>query len=84
MVTFVIFTSGGSMEYVLFAALSGVAAVLFNYAFPMVTSNAKVSPYLTSYAGKTIVTAATFFVVLIVAGSLMALVGERTSLPTPV
>lgn len=70
------------MEIVLFLALSGVAAVLFNYGFPKVTANAKVSPYLGSYAGKTAVTAITFFAVLIVAATLMAVVGERSNIPS--
>ena len=70
------------MEMVLFLALSGVAAVLFNYGFPKVTANSRVSPYLGSYAGKTAVTALTFFVVLVAAASLMAAVGERSKIPT--
>lgn len=72
------------MTYVMFLALSGVAAVLFNWLFPMVTANPKVSPYTTSYAGKTVVTAVTFFVVLVVAASLMTLVDGKQSIPTPV
>lgn len=71
------------MEYVLFLALSGAAAVIFNWLFPQVLADPRVSPYSGSYFGKTAVTALTFFVVLIVAGSLMALVGERAKIPTP-
>lgn len=73
------------MTYVMFLALSGIAAIVFNWLFPMVTANAKVAPYTSSYAGKTVVTAVTFFVVLVVAASLMTLVdGKSTSIPTPV
>lgn len=70
------------MEYVLFLALSSAAAVIFNWLFPQVLANPKVSPYSGSYFGKTAITAVTFFVVLIVAGSLMAVVGEKSNIPT--
>ena len=72
------------MEYLLFFALSGVAAVIFNWAFPQITANPQVTPYTGSYFGKTAVTAVTFFVVLIVAASLMSIVGERSNIPTPI
>lgn len=63
------------MEWVFFAVFSVVAAMIFNWVNPriMATTWAQ-SPGASSFIGKTLVTGAAFFIVLIAASFLMALV----------
>lgn len=77
------------MEYVLFFALSAIAALLFGPVSAKLNSlagsvqNSKAQQLLGSYAGRTAVTATAFFVVLIVAASLMSLLVGRKAAEVP-
>ena len=70
------------MEWLLFAVLATLAAILFNYGAPKISNTAFAQKYQGSYAGRTGITAVSFFVVLLVAALLMSLAGERSPIPT--
>jgi hypothetical protein len=67
------------MEWVFFGVFSILAAIIFNYVNPKVSAMSWAQgPSASGYIGKTLVTGAAFFVVLIVAGLLMsAVTGKR-------
>jgi hypothetical protein len=72
------------MEYVFFAAFATLAAILFNYGYPRVTAMTWAqSTTFSSYAGKTFLTAISFFVVLLAAGFLISIVSGNSKGATP-
>ena len=77
------------MEWIMFLALSAIAAILFNPVFGFLSSkagtvqNTSAQKFLGSYAGRTAVVTAAFMVVLVVAASLMSLIGGRKAADVP-
>lgn len=70
------------MEFLFFAAFSILAAMLFNFGNPRIMAMSWAqTPRATTYAGKTIVTALSFFVVLMAAGLIMGFVKQGASTP---
>jgi protein-S-isoprenylcysteine O-methyltransferase Ste14 len=71
------------MEWVFFAVFSVLAALVFNFVNPKIMAMSWAqTPNASSFIGRTLVTAASFFVVLAVAGVLMSLVtGKAERLP---
>lgn len=62
------------MTWVLLAIFSVLASVGFNYAFPKLLAQPKTASLQGSYAGKTALTAVTFFVVILGASFIMSAV----------
>jgi hypothetical protein len=77
------------MTYVMFAALSAVAALLFGPVYGFVNTkataiqNTSVRNFLGSYAGRTAVLTAAFFVVIIGAASVMSLLAGKKAADIP-
>lgn len=80
------------MVYVMFAALSAIASMLLApvqgrlNGYASRATNTRAQQFLGSYAGRTAVGTASFFIVLVVAASVMSVIVGRkaTSIPTPV
>lgn len=72
------------MEWVLFGVLSVVAAMVFNFVNPYIVGKTTdfASGSSLPYVRKTLVTAASFFVVLLVAGFLVGLLTKGADIPT--
>lgn len=77
------------MEWLLFIALSAIAAILFNPVSGFVNKqasgvqNSAAQQFLGSYAGRTAVTTVAFFIVLVTAASVMSLVGGKKAADVP-
>lgn len=77
------------MHWLLFLALSAIAAMLYNPVYGWIQSAATtqankstgLATFAASYAGRTAVTTAAFFVVLLGAAFLLNLVGKKVSIP---
>ena len=71
------------MEWVFFGVFSILAAVIFNFVNPKITASTWAqSPSASGYMGRTLVTGAAFFIVLVAAGFLMSIVtGKREVIP---
>lgn len=73
------------MDFVFFGVFAILAAIIFNWVNPKVMATAWAQgPGASSYIGKTLVTGAAFFIVLIAAGFLMSLVTGRRAVASPV
>lgn len=70
------------MEWVLFGVLSILAAILFNFVNPKILASPSTTGLQASYAGKTLLTGAAFFVVLLVAAFIMSMVDGGAEIPT--
>lgn len=71
------------MEWVFFAAFSVLAAIIFNFINPKIMAMEWAQTQsASSYIGRTLVTAASFFVVLAAAGVIMSLVAKKVALPS--
>lgn len=72
------------MEWIFFGVFSILAAIIFNFVNPKVSSMAWAqTPSASGYIGKTLVTGAAFFIVLAAAGMLMSVVtGRSGKIPT--
>lgn len=70
------------MEWIFFGIFSVIAALLYNFIYPKITAMSWAqTPSASSYAGKTLVTALAFFVVLIAAGFIMsAVIGKKATI----
>jgi hypothetical protein len=70
------------MSLVLLFIFSMLFAMGFNYGFPKVLSYPALQKYQTSYAGKTLITAGSVFVLLIVVSWVMSFAYRKPSLPS--
>lgn len=68
-----------SMEFVLLAVFATMAAIGFNWINPKILANSKTATLQTSYAGKTVLTAGAFFVVILAASFIMGAVGKKVT-----
>lgn len=75
--------------YLLFAAVSAIAALLFNpvqtrlNGFAGKATNTRAQQFFGSYAGRSAVTTAAFFLVLVAAASIMSLVAGKKAADIP-